>query len=614
VFLSFQKNIPIKTSRYRKYYSTAISLEALHKYQNKIIILGVHSSEGQSEIRTILYATNIIYIGNANIQPTQEKLAYAYQAVVNLILNKKILKTKKKTSKNNVSINSFYVDNNELYGIQTIYNDKVKSFVTILYKYSIETGRLELHNELKHEIDNEDVGGIGIIINAKDLIGPYVIRAEIIMPEEVISNLLSVLKTKSNEEIENEDYELEINIRVIVVDISTLNYVTALEHTLNVKEKLKWLNKIINSYGSDKKETYIKIMQETKKIKIEDIFKTYFKTVRMKYTYVGGEYNYKKNEFPNLVMEPMLMVESELDTFSTIVIKKALDLGFEKIENMIQISNVLFTNTILAIKDEMGKIDSYFLNPKLRGFSEDGRVFCYYAIHEESIDEKKIKTAVTVIHVWNEKSGSFYQHVYDKDPARSIIAYIKDKYTKKSVGVVFSTYKEGYIIIALIDTQNNITIVREFSKSYQTIVYNNLSNIVRIICGRRYIVSKPNVGEFEYHTKKGEVVKAFMVKRFYDNVEANYWNSLCKRYIVISDYPKQQCAIYMPNIRGIVKEDTFTFLYDEIEMPILGTRRSIIRENNTCLFFELREPVLVSRGPDLSNLRTAQLQNFEQTA
>jgi len=611
VFLSFQKNIPIKTSRYRKYYSTAISLEALHKYQNKIIILGVHSSEGQSEIRTILYATNIIYIGNANIQPTQEKLAYAYQAVVNLILNKKILKTKKKTSKNNVSINSFYVDNNELYGIQTIYNDKVKSFVTILYKYSIETGRLELHNELKHEIDNEDVGGIGIIINAKDLIGPYVIRAEIIMPEEVISNLLSVLKTKSNEEIENEDYELEINIRVIVVDISTLNYVTALEHTLNVKEKLKWLNKIINSYGSDKKETYIKIMQETKKIKIEDIFKTYFKTVRMKYTYVGGEYNYKKNEFPNLVMEPMLMVESELDTFSTIVIKKALDLGFEKIENMIQISNVLFTNTILAIKDEMGKIDSYFLNPKLRGFSEDGRVFCYYAIHEESIDEKKIKTAVTVIHVWNEKSGSFYQHVYDKDPARSIIAYIKDKYTKKSVGVVFSTYKEGYIIIALIDTQNNITIVREFSKSYQTIVYNNLSNIVRIICGRRYIVSKPNVGEFEYHTKKGEVVKAFMVKRFYDNVEANYWDSLCKRYIVISDYPRQQCALYMPNIRGIVKEDTFTFLYDEIEMPILGTRRSIIRDNNTCIFFELYEPVLVSKRPNFTNLWTAQQQEIE---
>lgn len=611
MFLSFQKRIPIKTSKYRKYYSTAISVEAIHKYQNKIIILGVYSSEGQSEIRTILYATNIIYIGNANVQPTQEKLAYAYQAVVNLMINRKTLKTKKKTSKNNVSINSFYLDNNELYGIRTVYNDKVKSFVTTLYKYSMETGRLEIHNELKHEIDNEDVEGVGIIINAKDLIGPYVIRAEIIMPEKVISNLLSVLKTKSNEQIENEDYELEINIRVIVVDISTLNYVTALEHTFHVKEKLKWLNKIINSYGSDKKETYIKIMQETKKIKIEDIFKTYFKTVRMKYTYVGGEYNYKKNEFPNLVMEPMLMVESELDTFSTIVIKKALDLGFEKIENMIQISNVLFTNTILAIKDEMGKIDSYFLNPKLRGFSEDGRVFCYYAIHEESIDEKKIKTAVTVIHVWNEKSGSFYQHVYDKDPARSIIAYIKDKYTKKSVGVVFSTYKEGYIIIALIDTQNNITIVREFSKSYQTIVYNNLSNIVRIICGRRYIVSKPNVGEFEYHTKKGEVVKAFMVKRFYDNVEANYWNSLCKRYIVISDYPKQQCAIYMPNIRGIVKEDTFTFLYDEIEMPILGTRRSIIRENNTCLFFELREPVLVSRGPDLSNLRTDQLQEID---
>jgi hypothetical protein len=607
VFLSFQKHIPIKTSKYRKYYSTAISLEALHKYQNKIIILGVHSSEGQSEIRTILYATNIIYIGSANILPTQEKLAYAYQAVVNLMLNKRTLRTKKKTSKNNVSINSFYVDNNELYGLQTIYNDKVKSFVTMLYKYSIETGRLELHNELKHEIDNEDVEGIGIIVNAKDLIGPYVIRAEIIMPEKVITNLLSVLKTKSNEEIENEDYELEINARVIVVDISTLKYVTALEHTFHVKEKLKWLNKIISSYGSGKKETYIKIMQETKKIRIDDIFKTYFKTVRMKYTYVGGEYNYKKNEFPNLVMEPMLMVESELDTVSTIVIKKALDLGFEKIDNMIQISNVLFTNTVLAIKDEMGKIDGYFLNPKLRGFSEDGRVFCYYAIHEESIDEKKIKTAVTVIHVWDDKSGSFYQHVYYKDPARSIIAYIKDKYTKKSVGVVFSTYKEGYIVITLIDTQNNTIIIREFSKYYQTIVYNNLSNIVRIICGRRYTVSKPSVGEFEYHTKKGEVVKAFMVKRFYDNVEANYWNSLCKRYIVISDYPKQQCAIYMPNIRGIVKEDTFTFLYDEIEMPILGTRRSIIRENNTCIFFELREPVLVSRGPDLSNLRTDQL-------
>ncbi len=602
MFLSFQKRIPIKTSKYRKYYSTAISLEVLHKYQNKIIILGVHSSEGQSEIRTILYATNIIYIGNANIQPTQEKLAYAYQAVVNLMLNRKTLKTKKKTSKNNVSINSFYVDNNELYGIRTVYNDKVKSFVTTLYKYNMETGRLEIHNELKHEIDSEDVEGVGIIINAKDLIGPYVIRAEIIMPQKVINNLSSILKTKSHEEIENGDYELEINARVIVVDISTLNYVTALEETFHVKEKLKWLNKIISSYGYDKKETYIKIMQETKKIRIDDIFKTYFKTVRMKYTYVGGEYNYKKSEFPNLVMEPMLMVESELDTVSTIVIKKALDLGFEKIENMMQISNILFTNTVLAIKDERGKIDSYFLNPKLRGFSGDGRVFCYYAIREEIVDEKKIKTAVTVIHVWDDKSGSFYQYIYDKDPARSIISYIKDKYTKKSVGVVFSTYKESYIVIALIDTQNNTIIVREFSKPYQTIVYNNLSNIVRIICGRRYSVSKPSVGEFEYHTKKGEVVKAFMVKRFYDNVEANYWNSLCKRYIVISDYPKQQCAIYMPNIRGNVKEDTFTFLYDEIEMPILGTRRSIIRDNNTCIFFELYEPVLVSKRPNFTDL------------
>jgi hypothetical protein len=606
VFLSFQKRIPIKTSRYRKYYSTAISLEALHKYQNKIIILGVHSSEGQSEIRTILYATNIIYIGNANIQPTQEKLAYAYQAVINLMLNRKTLKTKKKTPKNNASINSFYVDNNELYGIRTVYNDKVKSFVTTLYKYSMETGRLEIHNELKHEIDNEDVEGVGIIINAKDLIGSYVIRAEIIMPEKVISSLLSALKTKSNEEIENDDHELEINARVIVVDISTLNYVIALEETFYVKEKLKWLNKIISSYGSDKKETYIKIMQETKKIRIEDIFKTYYKIVKMKYNYVGGEYNYKKNEFPNLFMEPMLMVGSELDTVGTIVIKKALGLGFEKIENMIQISNVLFTNTVLTIKDERGKLDSYFLNPKLRGFSEDGRVFCYYAIREESVDEKKIKTAVTVIHVWDDKSGFFYQHIYDKDPARSIIAYIKDKYTKKSVGVVFSTYKEGYIVIALIDTQSNTIMVREFSKYYQTIVYNNLSNIVRIICGRRYIVNKPSVGEFEYRTKKGEVVKPFIVKRFYDNVEANFWDSLCKRYIVISDYPRQQCALYMPNIRGIVKEDTFTFLYDEIEMPILGTRRSIIRDNNTCICFDLHEPVTVSGGPDLSNLRTAQ--------
>ena len=326
----------------------------------------------------------------------------------------------------------------------------------------------------------------------------------------------------------------------------------------------------------------------------------------MKYNYVGGEYNYKKNEFPNLFMEPMLMVGSELDTVGTIVIKKALGLGFEKIENMIQISNVLFTNTVLTIKDERGKLDSYFLNPKLRGFSEDGRVFCYYAIREESVDEKKIKTAVTVIHVWDDKSGFFYQHIYDKDPARSIIAYIKDKYTKKSVGVVFSTYKEGYIVIALIDTQSNTIMVREFSKYYQTIVYNNLSNIVRIICGRRYIVNKPSVGEFEYRTKKGEVVKPFIVKRFYDNVEANFWDSLCKRYIVISDYPRQQCALYMPNIRGIVKEDTFTFLYDEIEMPILGTRRSIIRDNNTCICFDLHEPVTVSGGPDLSNLRTAQ--------
>ncbi len=602
MFLSFQKRIPIKTSKYRKYYSTAISLEALHKYQNKIIILGVHSSEGKSEIRTILYATNIIYIGNANIQPTQERLAYAYQAVVNLMLNEKTPKTKKKTPKNNVSINGFYVDNNELYGIQTVYNDKVKSFVTTLYKYNIETGRLEPHNKLKHEIDSEDVEGVGIIINAKDLIGPYVIRAEIIMPEKVINNLSSILKTKSNEEIENEDYELEINARVIIVDISTLQYVTALEHTFYVKEKLKWLNKIVSSYGFDKKETYIKIMKETKKVNIDNIFKTYFRSVKMKYSYIGGEYNYKKGEFHNLVMEPMLIVESELDTVGTIVIKKALDLGVENVENMVQISNVLFTNTVLAVRDETGKLDSYFLNPKLRGFSEDGRIFCYYAIREEIVDEKKIKTAVTVIHAWDDKSGSFYQYIYDKDAARSIIAYIKDKYTKKSVGVVFSTYKEGYIVIALIDTQSNIITVREFSKAYQTITYNNLSDMVRIICGRRYIVNKPSVGEFEYRTQKGEVVKPFMVKRFYDNVEANYWDSLCKRYIVISDYPKQQCAIYMPNIRGIVKEDTFTFLYDEIEMPILGTRRSIIRDNNTCIFFELYEPVLVIKRPDFTDL------------
>ena len=133
-------------------------------------------------------------------------------------------------------------------------------------------------------------------------------------------------------------------------------------------------------------------------------------------------------------------------------------------------------------------------------------------------------------------------------------------------------------------------------------MYNNLSNIVRIICGRRYTVNKPSVGEFEYHTKKGEIVRAFMVKRFYDNVEANYWDSLCKRYMVISDHPGEKCAIYMSNIRGIIKEDAFTFLYDEIEMPILGTRRSIIRENNTCIFFELYEPVLVSREPNFTNL------------
>jgi hypothetical protein len=602
VFLSFPKNISVKTRTYRKYYSTAISVETLHKHRNKIIILGVHSSEEKSEVRTTLYAPNIIYIGNVSVPPTQEKLAYVYQALISLILNKKTLKAKNKIVKNNAPINSFYIDNNELYGIQTTYNDRTRAFVTMVYKYSIETNRLEPHGRLKHEIDSEDTKGVGIIANAKDLIGPYVIRAEIIMPKKVIDKLLSVIKTKSNEEIENDEYELEINARVIVIDISTLNYITLLEHSFYVKEKLRWLNKIISSYGTDKRTTYVKIMKRTKKINIDNIFKIYFRTVRMKYSYISGEYNYKKNEFSNLVMEPMLMVESELDNVGTIVLKRALDLGVEKVDNMIQISNVLFTNTVLATKDEWGKLENYFLNPKLKGFSEDGRVFCYYAIYEENIDEKKIKTAVTVIHVWDDKSGSFYQYIYDKDPARSIIAYIKDKYTKKSVGVVFSTYKEGYIVIVLIDTQNNITVVREFSKSHQTIVYNNLSTIVRIICGRRYVISKPSVGEFEYHTKKGEVVRAFMVKRFYDNVENNYWNSLCKRYIVISDYPKQKCAIYMPNIRGIVKEDTFTFLHDEIEMPILGTRRSIIRDNNTCIFFELHEPVLISGKPDFSNL------------
>ena len=152
MYLLFQKRIPIKTNKYRKYYTTAISIEVLQKYQNKLILLGVRSSEAQSEIRTILYTPNKIYIGNIKTPYTQEKLAYAYQAVVNLMLNKKVTKIKNKNSKNNVSINSFYVYNNELYGIQTVYKNKIKSFVTNIYKYSTENGRLKLHNELKHEV------------------------------------------------------------------------------------------------------------------------------------------------------------------------------------------------------------------------------------------------------------------------------------------------------------------------------------------------------------------------------------------------------------------------------------------------------------------------------
>jgi hypothetical protein len=602
VFLSLHKQIPIKTKKYRKYYTTAIGAELLQKYQNKLIILGIHLSAEQSEIRTILYTTNSIYIGYANTPPTQEKLAYAYQAVLNLMLNQKVTKTKRKSVKKSVSINSFYVDNNEIYGIQTVYNDKVKSFVTKIYRYIPESDKWELNRELKHEVDSEDVEGVGVIVNVKDLIGPYIVRAEIIMPEKVIQNLLSDLKTKSSKEIENEDYELGIDVRVIVIDISTLNYVTAYQHTYYIKEKLKWLNEMINSFGAGQKETYARIIKGTKKINTDHIFKVYIKSIRMKYSYMGGEYNYKKYEFSNLVMEPMLIAESEIGPVGTVVIKKALDLGVEKVENMLQIGNVFFTNTVLAIKDESGKLDSYFLNPKLKGFSEDGRIFCYYAIREELDDEKKIRTAVTVIHSWDDKSGLYYQYIYDKDAARSIIAYIKDKYTKRSVGIVFSTYNKGYIVIALLDFKNNTTIVREFSKYYQSVVYNNLSNIVRIICGRRYTLNKPSVGEFEYRTETGEVISAFKVKRFYDNVEANYWNSLCKRYIVISDYPKQQCVIYMPNMKGVIKDDTFTFLHDEIEMPILGTRRSIMRDNNTCIFFELHGPVLVVKGPDFSHL------------
>lgn len=602
VFLSLRKNIPIQTNRYRKYYTRAISVEALHKYQDKLIILGVHNLEKQSEIRTLLYTPNCIYIGNADMPPTQEKLAYAYQAVVNLMLNKKVTKIKKKSSKKNVSINSFYVDNGELYGIQTIYNDKVKSFVTKVYKYSTESNRFELHNELKHEIDSEDVEGVGIIIHAKDFIGPYIIRAELIMPQKVIQSLLSALKTKSSEEIENEEYELDIDARIIVVDISTLNYISVFEHTYPIKEKLKWLNEIINSYGADKKETYIKIISETKKINVDRIFKSYVNSVRMKYSYLSGEYDPTKNEFSNLAIEPMLIVESEIGLMGSIVIKKALDLGHHEIENIVQISNVLATNIVMAVVNKNKKVTTYFQNPKLKGFSNDGRIFCYYAIREETIDDKKVKTAITVIHAWDDKSGSFYQYIYDKDTVRSIIAYIEDEYTKTSVGVIFSTHKESHIVMALLDTMHDTIIVQEFNKTYQGIVYTDLNNIVRIFCGKRYTTNKPSIGEFEYHTKEGKVVKPFMVKRFYDNIENNYWDNLCKRYIVISDYPKQQCTIYMPNLKGVIKADTFTFLHDEVEATILGTKRSVIRSNNTCIFFELHESVLIVRGPDFSSL------------
>jgi len=599
VFLSFQKQIPIKISRYRKYYTTAISVEALHKYQDRLILLGVYSLERQDEIRTILYTPNSIYLGNANIPPAQEKLAYAYQAVINFMLNRNT--KKKKSSKNNFSINSFYVDNNVMYGIQTIHDDKTKSFITKVYKYSTESDRWELHGELKHEVDSEDED-VGIIIHAADLIGPYIIRAETVMSKSVIQQLLSNLKTKSSKAIENEEYELEISARVMVVDISTLNYVTALEHIYYIKEKLKWLNEIIISYGADKKETYIKIIKEAKKIKLDDVFKAYIKSVRLRYSYLNGQYSYAKNKFSNLVVEPVLIVENELDTIATVVIKNVLDLGSHKIDNIVHISNVLATNIVMAVENKSKKITSYFHNPKLRGFSNDGRIFCYYAILEKTINDQKIKTPVTVIHAWDNNSGAFYQYVYDKDAARSIIAYIEDKHTKTSVGIVFSTYKEGYIVIALIDTKNKTIIIQEFNKTYQSILYTNLSNIVRIFCGKRYTVNKLSVGEFAYHIKKGEVITAFKVKRFYDNVEVNYWNSLCKRYIVISDHPEQQCSVYMPNLRGNIKEDAFIFLHDEIEMPILGTRRIIKRENNTCIFFELHKPVLIIRGPDLSSL------------
>jgi len=452
------------------------------------------------------------------------------------------------------------------------------------------------------DLDTDDIEGVGIIIHAKDLIGSYIIRAEIIMPKNVIQSLLSELKTKSREEIENEKYELEVYARVIVIDVSTLNYVVALQHEFYIKEKLKWLNEMISSYGADKKETYIKIIKETQKINIYDIFRKYIKSVRMKYSYVGGEYNHKNNEFYNLIMEPMLIVESEIDTIGTVIIKKALDLGVEKIDNMLQISNVLFTDTLLIIKNKKGELNSYYHNPKLKGFSSDGRIFCYHATLEKNINGTKVKNVVTVIHAWDEKLSSFYQYIYDKDAARSIIAYIEDKYTKKSVGVIFSTYKEGFIVMSLLDTKNNLTIIQEFKKIDQSIVYVNLNNIVRIFCGKRYTVNKPSIGEFDYYIEEGKVITAFKIKRFYDNVETNYWNGPCKRYIVISDYPKQQCTIYTSNLRGIIKEDTFTFLHDEIQAPILGTRRSIIRSNNTCIFFELRNIVLITRGFDLSDL------------
>ena len=602
VFLSLRKHIPVKTNTHRKYYTTAISVEALHKYKNKLIILGVQNLEKQSKIRTILYAPNIIYTGNANIQTTQEKLAYAYQNLINLMLNKKVTKTKKKSSKKNVSINSFYVENNEIYGIQTTYNNEVKSFVTNVYKYSTESDSWELYSELKHEADSEDMEGVGLIVHTKDLIGPYILRAEVIIPKNVIQSLLSTLKIKSSKEIENEDYELHIDARVIVIDISTLNYVSIFIHTEPIKEKLKWLSEIVNSYGADKEDTYIKIIKETKKINLDKIFNLYVKSLKIKYSYVSGEYNTMHNSFSNLTIEPVLTVESEIGTIGNIVIKKALDLGHHEIENIVQIGNVLATNLVMAVENENKKIKSYFRNPRLKGFSNDSRIFCYHATLEKDINGKKDKIVVTVIHAWDDKSGFFYQYIYDKDAVRSVIAYIEDKYTKKSVGVIFSTYKEGFIVIALLDTKNNVTIIQEFKKIDQTIVYANLNNMVRIFCGKRYTVNKPSIGEFDYYTEEGNVITAFKIKRFYDNVETNYWNDPCKRYIVISDYPKQQCTIYTSNLRGIIKEDTFMFLHDAIQAPILGTRRSIIRSNNTCVFFELRNTVLITRGFDLSNV------------